>query len=119
MTKCMMPNCPVCDGVTQENAMSDTDETLKKIIPHTEQEEVLKRRQWALGLDELEHRFFYHQPSPGGVARHRALSVQFTQLADQVDTICPPGREKSLAFTKLEEAKFWASAAVARNPETR
>lgn len=36
-----------------------------------------------------------------------------------IEAVCPDGREKSLAITNLEMAKFWASAAVARNPETR
>ena len=28
---------------------------------------------------------------------------------------CPESREKSLAFTKLEECIMWANAAIARN----
>ena len=46
------------------------------------------------------------------------LSVE--EIRDRVsEAVCPYSREQSLAFTKLEEAKMWASAAVARNPETR
>lgn len=67
----------------------------------------------------LEDRFRYHAPSVQGVARHAQLTAEFLVLADAINEICPPGREKALVLTKLEEAKFWASAAVARNPDTR
>lgn len=69
--------------------------------------------------EEIKDRFTYHAPSPDGVTRHAALSMAFIALAELVDETCKDGREKSLALTKLEEAKFWASAGVARNPETR
>lgn len=68
---------------------------------------------------ELQRRFFYLKPSGAGVFRHQGLSESFLVTAEKVMTTCPDGREKSLALTKLEEAKFWASAAVARNPDTQ
>lgn len=34
--------------------------------------------------------------------------------ADQIMSVTPNSREQSLALTKLEEAMFWANAAVAR-----
>ena len=69
--------------------------------------------------EEIHDRFHYHAPSEDGVLRHQELSTRYENTAHIIDVICPPGREKSLATTKLEESKFWASAAVARNPETR
>ena len=68
---------------------------------------------------ELAGRFMYHPPSQGGVVRHSHLTDVMLAAAMVVDATCPAGREKSLAMTKLEEAKMWASAAVARNEETR
>lgn len=68
---------------------------------------------------DITNRFTYHQPSGEGIMRHASLSHGFCHLASMVNEVCPRGREHSLALTKLEEAKFWASAAVARNPETR
>lgn len=37
------------------------------------------------------------------------------QWATQIDRICPDSREKSLAFTNLEQALMWAVASLARN----
>jgi len=36
-------------------------------------------------------------------------------LAAYINENCPDSREKSLAFTKLEEAVMWANASIARN----
>lgn len=69
--------------------------------------------------EEIRNRFSYHAPSPEGVARHSDLTRAFVEVATLINDVCPGGREKSSAFTKLEEAKFHASAAVARNPDTR
>ena len=69
--------------------------------------------------EEIRDRFEYHPPSKNGADRHDRLSKRFVELAQEIDSICPDGREKALAFTKLEESKFWASAAVARNVATR
>ena len=69
--------------------------------------------------EEIGTRFTYHTPSEAGVNRHARLSLAFISLAELVDEIVRDGREKSMVLTKLEEAKFWASAGVARNPSTR
>lgn len=69
--------------------------------------------------EQIQDCFTYHPPSTAGAERHQGLSLRFIEVADAVQAVCPEGREKSVAMTKLEEAKFWASAAVARNPETR
>ena len=72
-----------------------------------------------LSLKEIRDRFSYHPPSPAGVDRHQVLTDGFIQLATLVEITCPDGNAKASAFAKLEEAKFAASAAVARNPDTR
>ena len=63
--------------------------------------------------------FTYHPPSAEGVAVHNTLSNMFIDICNEIDDLCPAGREKQIVKTKLEEAKFWASAAVARNKYTR
>lgn len=69
--------------------------------------------------EEILDRFRYHPPSAEGAERHKSLTGAFFTVARVIEEVCPDGREKALAFTKLEEAKFWASAAVARDPATR
>ena len=73
----------------------------------------------SLSSEEIVNRVTYHAPSVEGVEKHAALSGNFIDLMHKIDALVPDGREKSIVFTKLEEAKMWASAGVARNPETR
>ncbi len=72
-----------------------------------------------LSDEEIEARFTYQSASADGALRHSLLSGCFIATAKIINEQCPPGREKASAFTFLEIAKFWASAAVARNPDTR
>lgn len=70
-----------------------------------------------LGLDELselEVRFSYHRPAEDERERYDALRAAAGSVATLVMGFCPPSRERSLALTKLEEAVFWANAAIAR-----
>ena len=43
------------------------------------------------------------------------IRARARQLAHLIDDSCPDSRERSLAFTKLEEAVMWANAAIVRN----
>lgn len=69
--------------------------------------------------EQIRDRFTYHPPSDEGRHRHASLTEAFIDVATMVEETCPNGREKNAALKYLENAKFWASAAVARNPETR
>lgn len=69
--------------------------------------------------EEIQNRMTYHPPTKVGITRHQILADRIGAAMQAVVDYCPEGRELALAITKLEEAKFWASAAVARNPETR
>ena len=66
--------------------------------------------------DELAHRFEYHAPTNPLVreAHEKIRAMELTMAIEFNDTL-PPGRELALVFTKLEEAMFWANAAIARN----
>jgi hypothetical protein len=65
-------------------------------------------------LADIERRFTYHRPEGRKVQDHDDVRREFKAFASDVLSALPGGREKSLAFTALEEASFWAHAAVAR-----
>lgn len=65
--------------------------------------------------NDLENRFTYHAPKPGQPEKYEELRGRAKQLAYLIRDLCPTSRETSLALTKLEEAVFWANAAVARH----
>lgn len=66
-------------------------------------------------LTDLEKRFAYHPPKHSGIAEaHSDIRDACFKMAQIVDELCPDGREKSLAITKLEECMFWANGAIAR-----
>jgi hypothetical protein len=62
-----------------------------------------------------ETNFVYHAPKGDQTDRYAALRLQGNELAQALNESCPPSRELSLAMTNLEQAIFWANAAIARN----
>lgn len=64
---------------------------------------------------ELNNRFDYHSPDAAKTVKHEQVRGILKAAALTLDDFLPEGREKSLAITKLEEAMFWANAALARN----
>lgn len=64
---------------------------------------------------DIDNRFDYHAPDAEKRTRHENVRGQCWSLANYLNTTLPEGREKSLAITKLEEAMFWANAAIARS----
>lgn len=64
---------------------------------------------------DLIKRFTYHAPKNDQPARYVLLRDNARELALMITTNTPPSREQSLALTHLEEAIFWANAAIARN----
>ncbi len=65
--------------------------------------------------EDLYNRFSYH---PANTAEkqlaHQSVRSHCLEVAGVFMDYLPDSREKSLAFTKLEEAMFWANAAIAR-----
>ena len=66
---------------------------------------------------DLANRFTYHPPKEdlNQVERYQAIRAEVHSAATVINNRCPESREKSLAITHLEEAVFWANAAIARN----
>lgn len=64
---------------------------------------------------DLENRFTYHAPKEGQPEKYTRLRETAKELAYLVEELTPKSREQSLALTNLEQAVFWANAAIARN----
>jgi hypothetical protein len=64
---------------------------------------------------DLDNIYTYHAPVGDQAARYANIRDFAKQLARQIIITSPCSREQSLALTKLEEAMFWANAAVARH----
>jgi hypothetical protein len=63
---------------------------------------------------EIERRFTYHRPEGQKITDHDDVRAMFRGWAYLLNETLPEGREKSLAFTALEESSFWSHAAIAR-----
>jgi hypothetical protein len=64
---------------------------------------------------ELQKRFTYHKPKEGQPERYEFIRDAAKSLAAVIVEETPESREQSLSITALEEAVFWANAAIARN----
>lgn len=66
--------------------------------------------------EDFEIRFTYHPPQSDEIV-DAFVKIRETALyyAEMMNLFCKDCRELSLAITKLEEAVFWANAALARN----
>lgn len=63
---------------------------------------------------DLQNRFGYHPATPDNAVvlnQTREIALEF---AIWIDEHAPAGREKSLAWTALEEVMFWTNAAISR-----
>lgn len=66
-------------------------------------------------IDRLARDFSYHKPVGTQNDRYVEIRARARLLAEFICEYTPASREQSLAVTKLEEAVFWANAAIARN----
>lgn len=63
---------------------------------------------------ELETRFTYHAPHGDQPDRYTVIRANAGALAAEIVELTPESREQALALTNLEQAVFWANAAIAR-----
>lgn len=63
---------------------------------------------------ELDRRFSYHAPTDAQREIYERLRAQCLELAVSISELTPVSREQALALTHLEQANFYANAAVAR-----
>ena len=64
---------------------------------------------------DFENAYTYHAPKANQPARYVAIREKAKELALLIEQCCPDSREKSLAFTNLEQSVMWANASIARN----
>ena len=67
------------------------------------------------GSETVENNFKYHEPKPGQAQKYELLRDKAKEFAHLISQMCPTSREKSLAFTNLEQSVMWANASIARN----
>ncbi|QQS31893.1 MAG: hypothetical protein IPM50_09385 [Acidobacteriota bacterium] len=65
--------------------------------------------------EQIDNTFTYHAPKTGQPDRYDAIRTMAKAMAVLIQEACPESREKSLAFTKIEESMMWANASIARN----
>ena len=65
--------------------------------------------------DRIINDFRFHPATAETGPKHQAVREAAELCAHKFTSLVPQGRELSTALTKLEEAMFWANAAVARS----
>lgn len=61
--------------------------------------------------------FQYHELNQTGIDACTKLRAAFTELLTTVEATIPPGRERALVVTKLQEACNWAVRGAAIHPD--
>ena len=64
---------------------------------------------------DFDNIYTYHKPKNDQSERYESLRSEAKKLALLIDEFCPDSRERSVAFTHLETAIFWANSSIARN----
>ena len=68
-----------------------------------------------MSAEQLSRFDFFPARTKDDREHHGKVRMACKEAADQILSLTPPGREQSLAITKLEEVMFWSNAAIARD----
>ena len=68
-----------------------------------------------IGPREIERRFEFVAPDTQRKAKHQLVGKITKNTAMELDEVLPDSREKSLAFTHLEQVRMYANMAIATN----
>jgi len=68
-----------------------------------------------MDIKEIEKRFTFHPINKDKSIKCSEIRAVSCNLAFLLNDFCPESREKSLAFTALEETVMWANACIARD----
>ena len=67
----------------------------------------------------MRNEFMVHKLNEQGLELARAIAVAFSNMLLDLEAIVPPGRDRAIVVTKLQEACFFAKRAIADNPENQ
>jgi hypothetical protein len=70
---------------------------------------------YSIDQERVKKDFTYHPPKDDQAQRYDLIRYTAQVFAEIVMRMSPESREKSLSLTKIDEAVFWANAAIARN----
>lgn len=65
--------------------------------------------------EDIVNRVSYHPPNEERRILHEDVRTYFFDMMHRMNGLLPDSREKSIVFTELETAMFWANASIARN----
>lgn len=65
-------------------------------------------------MKRVQNDFTYHPPTGSQPEMYDLIRSETLSLAEKLVTICPIGRELTLALTSLEQVMFYANASIAR-----
>jgi hypothetical protein len=67
----------------------------------------------------MKQEFQVHRLNESGLRTAEAIGEAFSTCLEQIEQLVPPGRERALVVTKLQEACFFAKRAIAVVPENQ
>lgn len=57
-------------------------------------------------------RFTFHKPDADGITKMRSVRKWIRGLASEIETICPPGKEREAALQHLQLVMMSANSAI-------